>query len=85
VIDPSEDDFRKLFKIMSKSLEVEYCEDALDHLIATHYKAVDRPMRCCQPRDLLMQVRNHCLYMNEPARMTKETVDFAVLNYFAIM
>jgi hypothetical protein len=50
-----------------------------------HYKAVDRPLRCCQPRDLILQVRNFCRYTNRPAKMTPETLDFAVENYFAVM
>ena len=42
-------------------------------------------MRCCQPRDLLMQVRNYCFYMDQQPQMTSETMDFAVENYFAVM
>jgi hypothetical protein len=50
-----------------------------------HYKAVNRPFRCCQPRDLILQVRNYCRYTNKPAKLTPETFDFAVENYFAVM
>jgi hypothetical protein len=50
-----------------------------------HYKAVNRPFRCCQPRDLILQVRNYCQYTNKPAKLTPENFDFAVENYFAVM
>ncbi|MEX2169626.1 MAG: AAA family ATPase [Pirellulales bacterium] len=85
VIDPEESAFRKLFKIMSDILKVEYNEAALDYVIATHYKAVNRRFRACQPRDLLLQIRNYCRYIGQPAKMTPENFDFAVENYFAVM
>ena len=53
-------------------LGVEYDEDAVDYLIEKHYKAVNRPFRCCQPRDLLLQIRNYCRYVRKPAKMTPE-------------
>jgi hypothetical protein len=42
-------------------------------------------MRACQPRDLLLQVRNYCMYHNVPKAMTPEAFDFACENYFSIM
>ena len=52
---------------MAPKLGVEYDEAAVDYLIEKHYRAVNRPFRCCQPRDLLLQVRNYCRYTNKPA------------------
>lgn len=85
VIDPSEDDFRELMKIMGEKLGFSYSQTAVDHLIEKHYHTVNRPFRACQPRDLLMQVKNFCLYQKIDPEMTPETMDFAVENYFAIM
>jgi hypothetical protein len=42
-------------------------------------------MRCCHPRDLLLQIRSFCLYHGRPIEFSEETVDFAVNNYFAVM
>src|SRR4029079_17741839 len=53
VVDPTEGEFRDLFKMMAPKLGFEYNDAAIDYLIQTHYKAVGRSMRCCQPRDLL--------------------------------
>jgi len=83
--DPSEANFRKLFEIMAPIVGCEYDAASVDYLIEKHYKAVDRPFRCCQPRDLLMQIRNFCHYQKTPTRMTPELFDFAVDNYFAVM
>ena len=70
---------------MASKLEVEYDEASVDYLMETHYHAVNRPLRCCQPRDLILQVRNYCRYVDKPAQLTRETLDFAVENYFAVM
>jgi hypothetical protein len=85
VVDPSEEEFRELFKIMCPKLGFEYKQEPIDHLIETHYKAEDRHFRNCQPRDLLLQVRNHCHYHNAPQELTEELFDTAVENYFAVM
>ncbi len=85
VVDPTEEAFRELFSIMAPIVGVEYDEDAVNYLIETHYRAVKRPFRCCQPRDLLLQVSNTCKYRDQPAVMTRTNMDDAVENYFAVM
>lgn len=85
VPDPSEADFRKLCHIMAPKMGLEVIEDALDYLVETHYLACKRPFRACQPRDLMLQVRNFCIYKKMPKRLTRESLDFAVDNYFSVM
>ncbi|MGL4513424.1 MAG: AAA family ATPase [Lacipirellulaceae bacterium] len=85
VVDPDEAAFRKLLEIMAKSLGVTYDADAVDYLVKTHYLGVGRPFRCCQPRDLLLQIRNYCSYIKQPPVMNEANFDFAVENYFAVM
>jgi predicted ATPase with chaperone activity len=83
--DPSEEEFRGLFRLMCERLDIAYNDAAVRHLIETHYLAVGRPFRCCQPRDLLLQVRNQCRYEQRVPCLTPESLDFAVANYFAVM
>jgi DNA-binding PadR family transcriptional regulator len=85
VTDPTEAAYRELMTIMAPLVGVEYDQASVDYVIEKHYKAVDRPLRCCQPRDLLLQIRNYCRYIRQPAKMTPENFDFAVQNYFAVM
>lgn len=85
VVDPTEEEYRALMKIMAGKLGFEYVESAVDYLIETHYRRVKRPFRACQPRDLLMQVKNMCLYNRKTLEMSPEFFDFAVDNYFAVM
>ncbi len=85
VPNPSEEEFRKLFEIMAPIVGVEYHADAVDYVIDNHYKPIERPFRCCQPRDLLLQIRNYCNYLDTTPTMCREYFDYAVENYFAIM
>lgn len=88
VKDPTEDEFRRLFAAVAPSQGFQLdreSQEALDYLIATHYLAKNRPFRACQPRDLLLQVRNFCLYKSLPRRITPAAFDFACDNYFSVM
>jgi len=85
VPDPTPEQFHQLCQIMAPNLGFQYNKAAVDYLIDKHYKAHKRPMRACQPRDLLLQVRNYCMYHNLPKTMTPEAFDFACENYFSIM
>ena len=85
VIDPSEEEFRELFRMMAEQLGIEFASEPLDYLIKEHYEKAGRPLRCCHPRDLLMQVKSYCTYMNRPVELTPEHLDVAVENYFAVM
>lgn len=85
VENPPETDFRKLFEIMCKVTKIPYRAECVDYLIKTHYLPVNRPFRNCQPRDLLLQVRNYCLYNDLEVELKNEYFDFACDNYFSVM
>jgi hypothetical protein len=85
VENPTEEEFVELFKIMCPIIGFEYDEAEIRYVIDQHYKSVDRPFRCCQPRDLLLQIKNDCLYQREEMVLSHERFDFAVDNYFAVM
>ena len=85
VIDPTEEEFVKLFGIMCPKMGFEFNAESVQYLIEKHYHAVNRPFRCCQPRDLLLRIRNFCDYHEHKPELTPEYFDFAVENYFAIM
>lgn len=85
VPNPSEEAFRKLFEIMSPRVGLPYRPEAIDYLVKKHYLPTGRPFRNCHPRDLLLQVRNFCLYNDLPMEMKPEYMDYACENYFSIM
>jgi predicted ATPase with chaperone activity len=85
-IDPTEPMFRELIEIFAPKLGFkEYDKATIDYLINHHYKRVNRPFRACQPRDLLLQVRNYCLYHEIPLELTPAHFDAAAGNYFTVM
>jgi hypothetical protein len=85
VTDPSESEFRELFRMMAPKVNVDYDEAALDYLIDKHYTEAGREFRCCHPRDLLLQIRSFSSYKDHPPRMSPELFDMAIENYFAVM
>ena len=85
VLDPTEAEFRELFRMYGDRFGFEYNEEAVQYLIQRHYRDAHRAFRYCQPRDLLSQVRNFCNFNKRPLAMTPDGFDMAVRNYFAVM
>jgi hypothetical protein len=83
--DPSEAEFRQLIDIMAPMSGFESDPESIEYLIETHYRAANRPFRACQPRDLLAQVKNYCVYKEIPKKMSPEAFDFAAEIYFSVM
>jgi predicted ATPase with chaperone activity len=82
-VDPSEDEFRELMRRAADSLGFVYNEGAVEYLLQRHYRVAQRPLRSCQPRDLLLQVKNFCDVHRLPVELTARGFDVAVKNYFA--
>ncbi|MDZ4687110.1 MAG: AAA family ATPase [Planctomycetaceae bacterium] len=85
VPDPTPDEFKEILRRIAPKMGFQYNAEAVDYLIEKHYLSVKRPFRSCQPRDLLLQVRNYCLYRELTKEMTAAAFDFAVDNYFSVM
>jgi len=85
VPDPSLEEFHKLFALVGNRLGFAYEKRAVDYLLAKHYAPANRPLRACQPRDILLQVKYYCQYLGQPHRLTPEALDFACENYFSVM
>ncbi len=83
--DPSEEEFRELFRMMAPIIGFELREDLVSRLIEMRYKKTGRPFRCCQARDLLTLARNWCQYRSEPVVLTEQNLDFAADVYFTIL
>jgi len=85
VADPSEEEFCRLFEVLAPRMGFEHRAEPIHYLIESHYKRTGRPFRFCQPRDLLLQIRNFCIYYKHPLEITEQYLDHAVENYFAVM
>lgn len=85
VPNPTPLQFHALFQIMCEKIGIAYNRDAVDHLIKNHYTKPGRGLKACHPRDLLLQVRNYCLYEELELTLTRESMDFAVGCYFSVL
>jgi len=85
VPDPTARQFHHIFEIMCGKLGIPYNVEMVNYLIETHYVAKNRAMRACHPRDLLMQIKNLCIYEDREPVMTKEAIEFAVRCYFSVL
>ncbi|MBI1310151.1 AAA family ATPase [bacterium] len=85
VPDPSREEFTAIFEILAPLMGFEFLPDVVDRLVERHFIPKGRPFRSCQPRDLLLQIRNYCTYHRLPRTMTDDGFDFAVENYFSIL
>jgi predicted ATPase with chaperone activity len=83
--DPNEDEFQHLFELYAVAAGCEYRPDVVEHLLQTHYRTHNLPMRRCHPRDLLGQVRNYCVYNGLPVEMRPDYFDRVVKSYFTVL
>jgi hypothetical protein len=85
VPNPSPKMFHQLFQIMCRQIGIEYRVEAINYLMQEHYMKVDRSPKACHPRDLLLQIRNFCVFHERPMALTKDSIDFAVSCYFSVL
>ena len=85
VPDPTPAIFRKLLKIEAETMGFVPDDNAFNYILRSVYKKTSRSMRYCHPRDLLLQVRNRCLYLNAPLEISQEGVDLAAKGYFTLL
>ena len=79
---PSEANYKKIFAIICKKYGIAYDEKMVDYLIDKHYTKAKRPLRACQPRDLLEQLTDINKYTGEQTKLTPETLDRICNLYF---
>ncbi len=82
VLDPTEEQFRAIFRMMCERRGVQYDESAFKYMIDTYYRPVNRPLRMCQPRDILDQIVAIAKYKMTPPALTEPLIDRACQTYF---
>jgi hypothetical protein len=58
---------------------------SIEYLLEKHFRNGKRRLRCCHPRDLILQVKNYCTFKGKEKKLSPEAFDFAVKNYFSVM
>jgi hypothetical protein len=82
IIDPTEEQWREIWRIMCRVLKVPYDERGLDYLLAKWYKPDNWPLRMCQPRDILLQAISIAKYNMETVTLNADLLDAACVTYF---
>jgi hypothetical protein len=78
---PTPGAYGEIFKraAIAKGLAVE--DTIVNHLLRK-YGAEKRPMKCCEPRDLLNRISDICMFEGQPLRLSPSLIDTAWENYF---
>jgi hypothetical protein len=78
---PTRTAYLEIFKRAASATSIELDTASLDHVL-DKYAVEKRPMKPCEPRDLLSRVNDVCRFEGRPFRLTPELVDIAWRNYF---
>jgi hypothetical protein len=82
VDDPSVEEYGRIFEMNCRQRGLKYHKVMVAYLQRRHYRPAGRPLRACQPRDLLDQVTALCRYRGCDATITRELLDAACASYF---
>lgn len=80
--DPSFDEYREIFKRVSKDRNIEYNDQGLAYLLQEWYIKRNRKLRASHPRDLCDQIIDIASYLAVPPVMSREMIDHAGRAYF---
>jgi predicted ATPase with chaperone activity len=82
---PLENRYDFLTEMYARGHRCPYSKNAVEYLLAKHYRPLRRPLRRCQPRDLLNQIANLCRYNGLPMEMREEYMDRVAKSYFTVV
>jgi hypothetical protein len=57
-------------------------DESIVNYLLHKYGDAHRPMKCCEPRDLLNRISDICMFEGRPMRISETLVDIAWENYF---
>jgi len=80
--DPSHENFRAIWRIMSEVKGVPYADEIVDYFVEKHMRTSGRPLRGCLPRDILDNILDVCRYRQIEPTITAEMLDDAAESYF---
>jgi hypothetical protein len=80
--DPTLEQFTRIFKLNCQRKNLRFHEVMVAYLHRRHYRPYGRPLRACQPRDLLDQIVALCRFRGQEPVVTRELLDAACEAYF---
>lgn len=79
---PTPEEYRAIFRRECKKQGMAYNDEAVTHLFEDWYKAHNREVRGCHPRDLTEAIVDAARYEGRKPELTVETLDEACTTYF---
>jgi hypothetical protein len=79
---PAADRYSRIFSAYSAKCGIDLPAGLLAKLLE-RYGREKRPLRCCEPRDLIERARDICRFRDQPAVLNEEIMDLAWNGYFA--
>jgi len=80
--DPTFEEYREIFKRVCKARGVPYDDEGLAYLLKEHYLKPGRPLRACQPRDLVDELIDIARYLNVTPELSHDLINRACEAYF---
>jgi hypothetical protein len=82
IVDPTVEQFTRIFELNCERRNLRFHQVMVAYLLRRHYAPLNRPLRACQPRDLLDQVTALSRYRGHEPAVTRELIDAACRAYF---
>jgi hypothetical protein len=80
--DPTVEQFTRIFQMNCERRQLHFHQVMVAYLQRRHYLPAGRPLRACQPRDLIDQITALCRYRGIKPVITRELIDAACASYF---
>lgn len=78
---PTPEQYTKIFQQYAQRVGVTVPAEQVDQLLE-RYKAQNRELRACEPRDLIERARDICRFHNRPLELSSKVLDLAWAGYF---
>lgn len=78
---PSSREYAEIFERYALDRGASMADDTARRIVE-RYAAEDRPMRSCEPRDLIERARDFCAFHKRPFHLDSEVMDLAWKGYF---
>ncbi len=80
---PTPEQYTEIFERFAAALDLQVPTGLITQLIE-RYRAEQRPLHSCEPRDLIYRARDICRYRGREHQLDGETLDLAWRGYFGM-
>jgi hypothetical protein len=78
---PTPEQYTRIFQQYAQRQGVEVGTEVIDQLLE-RYRAENRELRSCEPRDLIERSRDICRFHNRPLELNSKVLELAWHGYF---